>query len=82
MNCCEDPSKTKTDLFAVDDELLNVFDDTVTELPRPEALLLVPDGMHSSFASRMSVPISLDGANGITIGIIFAPLSSRLSSST
>ena len=95
MNCCEDASKTKTDLFVVDDKLLK---GTRTELSRLEALLLVPVEMHSSFASTISVPRSLDGVVGILditptpdgsikpvltqIPEAFAPLSSRLSSST
>ena len=95
MNCCEDASNTNTDLFVVDDKLLN---GTKTELSRPEALLLVPVEMQSSFASIISVPRSLDGAAGVLdtrptpdgfikplvaqISEAFAPLSSRLSSST
>ena len=82
----------------LDEKLLKVFDDNRTELSGSVLLLFVADGLHSSFATGISVPISLDGTAGTLdtrpmldgcnkpvltqIPEGFKHLSSRLSSST
>ena len=82
----------------LDDKLLNVSDENKTVLSGSKMTFLLAVGLHSSLASRISVPLSFDGTAGTfdtrptiegcnkpvltQIPEEFKHLSSRLSSST
>ena len=98
INCCEDASRTKIGFSVLDDKLLNVSDENKTVLSGSKMTFLLAVGLHSSLASRISVPLSFDGTAGTfdtrptlegcnkpvltQIPEEFKHLSSRLSSST